>query len=128
MRFLFTTLQFMESDFYGRVGAELARRGHEVAHVTFSRRAARALERHGGPVWCLPDAIGALAACRRRCRGGADRRQRTSIPTLRDVWKTDWPCDGRSDAECVERTVRHFLALERIFDEYRPEVVVPEVG
>jgi hypothetical protein len=28
----------------------------------------------------------------------------------------------------VERTVRHFCALETIFDKLRPEVVVPEVG
>src|SRR5207244_1478237 len=43
MKFLFTTLQTYESDFYGRVGAELARRGHDVAHLTVSRRAARLL-------------------------------------------------------------------------------------
>jgi hypothetical protein len=127
VRFLFTTLQFMESDFYGRVGAELARRGHEVGHVTFSRRAVRGLERHGGPVWCLPDAMTVLPAADADAEG-ARIVQQYGLPTLRDVWKTDWVCDGRSDAENVERTVRHFLALERIFDEYQPEVVVPEVG
>jgi hypothetical protein len=127
VRFLFTTLQFMESDFYGRVGAELAQRGHEVGHVTFSRRAVRGLERHGGPVWCLPDAMARLPVA--DADAEAARIVATyDIPTLRDVWKTDWACDGRPDAENVERTVRHFIALERILDEYRPDVVVPEVG
>jgi hypothetical protein len=47
MRFLFATLQKVESDFYGRVGAYLAERGHEVVHLTFSRRAAALLCRKG---------------------------------------------------------------------------------
>ena len=33
MRFLFVTLQFAESDFYGRVSERLAERGLEWAHV-----------------------------------------------------------------------------------------------
>ena len=37
MRFLITTLQTYESEFYGVVGRELERRGHEVVHVTESR-------------------------------------------------------------------------------------------
>ena len=41
MRFLFTTLQTYESDFYGRVGDELERLGHDVEHLAVSRRAAR---------------------------------------------------------------------------------------
>ena len=117
----------MESDFYGRVGAELARRGHEIGHVTFSRRAVPGLERHGGPVWCLPDAMTALPPADPDSE--AARIVATyDIPTLRDVYRTDWACDGKPEASCVERTVRHFVALERIFDEYRPDVVVPEVG
>ena len=95
--------------------------------MTFSRRAVRGLERHGGPVWCLPDAMARLPLA--DADAEAARIVATyDIPTLRDVWKTDWACDGRPDAENVERTVRHFIALERIFDEYRPDVVVPEVG
>src|SRR5262249_59178865 len=54
MRLLFTTLQTYESDFYGRVGAELIRRGHEVSHVTVSRRAARPLREPGFQAHCLP--------------------------------------------------------------------------
>jgi hypothetical protein len=54
--------------------------------------------------------------------------ERYGLPTLRDVWKTDPPCAGKPDAWCVERTVRHFRALEAIFDELQPHVVVPEVG
>ena len=124
MRFLFTTLQYVESDFYGRVGAELERRGHEAAHLTWSRRAAAGL---GPRARVLPEEmrrVGPLDVERE-----AERVvERYGLPTLRDVWRTDWPCRGRSDAWCAERTVRHFLALERVLDELRPDVVVPEVG
>ncbi len=41
MKFLFATLQYVESDFYGRVGRAWAA-GHEVTHLTYSRRAADA--------------------------------------------------------------------------------------
>lgn len=59
----------------------------------------------------------------------AERIKRTyATPTLRSVWISDPPCAGRSEGWCLERTVRHFLALEDVFDEVRPEVVVPEVG
>src|SRR4051794_36088643 len=47
MRFLFATIQSFESDFYGRVGERLAVRGHEVDHVTYSRRSARRLVERG---------------------------------------------------------------------------------
>ncbi len=123
MRFLFTTLQFQESEFYARVGDELRRRGHEVDHVVFSRRSARSL---GGR--CLADEIAAVGdvpdweAEARRIAAEYD------IPTLRDVYRTDWPVDASDEPAAVRRTVRHFLALERIFDELRPDVVVPEVG
>ena len=45
MRFLFTTIQFEESAFYGRVGRELAARGHECSHLTISRLAIRGLRK-----------------------------------------------------------------------------------
>ena len=128
MRFLFTTLQFVESEFYGRVGRQLEERGHEVAHVAFSRRSAAELRGRGVRVRCLPDLMAALGplsgveAEARRIEGRYD------TPTLRDVYRTDAACAGRSEDECVERTVRHFLALERVFDEVDPDVVVPEVG
>ena len=128
MRFLFTTLQLVESDFYGRVGAELERRGHEVAHVAFSRRSAERLRRRGVETHCLPELMatdGPLPSLTRE----ADRiERRYEMPTLRDVYRTDTACAGRSESFCVERTVRHFRALERVFDSVRPDVVVPEVG
>jgi Capsule polysaccharide biosynthesis protein len=128
VRFLFTTLQFVESEFYGRVGAELERKGHEVAHVAFSRRSAAALRRRGANVRCLPDLMAELGPLSDVAGEAARIERRYDTPTLRDVYRTDVACSGRSEAECVERTVRHFLALERVFDEVKPEVVVPEVG
>jgi hypothetical protein len=110
------------------MSAELVRLGHEVAHVTWSPHAARRLRRAGFAAYSMPDELeraGAgrdLAAEAERIRGSYD------MLSLRDVYRTDPPCAGRSEAENVERTVRHFLALERIFAEVRPEVVVPEVG
>jgi hypothetical protein len=124
---LFTTLQFQESEFYGRVAAELEARGHEAAHVAFSRRAAGALRRRGFRTWCLPEAMAALGTVEVE-REAARIVARYDAPTLRDVYRTDWPCDGESEEACVERTVRHFLALERIFDEWRPDVLIPELG
>ena len=43
MRFLVTSLQTYESEFYGLVCRELERRGHSTTHVTGSRHAARLL-------------------------------------------------------------------------------------
>ena len=122
MRFLFCTLQFDESDFYGRVGRELERRGHEVTHVAYSRRSARRLGGH-----CLPEEMARLGPL--DVDAEAKRIERTyDTPSLRDVYLTDWPLRGRSECYCVERTVRHFVALERIFDAVAPDVLVPEVG
>jgi hypothetical protein len=49
-------------------------------------------------------------------------------PTFRDIYRTDFACDGKPESWCVERTVRHVLAFEQIFNEYRPSILVPEVG
>ena len=128
MRFLFLTHGSYESDFYGRVSAELIRLGHETVHVTWSTASARELEARGIRSGVLPDELaraGAgpdVAAEARRLEAAYDMR------SLRDVWRTDWPLEGRPEAEALERTVRHFQALERIFDVARPDVVVPEVG
>ena len=127
MRFLFTTLQDLETEFYGRVGAELAKKGHEVSHVTWSRPDADALRAKGFRVWCLHeemDGIGELDL-----PGEVARIERQyDTPTIRDIYKTDPPCYGKPEEWCLDRTARHFIALERIFDEVKPEVVVPEVG
>jgi hypothetical protein len=53
---------------------------------------------------------------------------RYPILSLRDVYRTDWVCDKRPEAWCLDRTVRHFLAMERVYGEVRPHIVVPEVG
>ena len=37
-------------------------------------------------------------------------------------------CIGLSECAAAERTVRHFRALEQVFDEVQPDAVVPEVG
>ena len=127
MRFLFTTLQYVETGFYGRVGAQLERMGHEVIHVSWSRRAAQQLRRRGADARCLPDLMLALPPF--EVESEARRIVETyELPSLREVWRTDWPCDGKPEDWCVERTVRHFLALERLFDDAAPDVVVPEVG
>jgi Capsule polysaccharide biosynthesis protein len=128
MRFLFTTLQTYESDFYGRVGGELVRRGHEVSHVTVSREAARLLREQGFEARCLPDLVreagppADLAAEVRRIEETYD------TPHLRDVYRADWAAAGLSEEAAARRTVDHFRALELAFDLIAPEVVVPEVG
>ena len=128
MRFLFLTLYGYESDFYGRVSRHLAEAGHEVAHVTWSRQSAQRLGEMGLVAHLMPDLLDETAQGRDL---DAERRRieaKYSMSTLRDVYRTDWPADRLSEGEATERTVRHFLALERVFDEVRPDVVVPEVG
>jgi hypothetical protein len=127
MRFLFTTLQTYESDFYGRVGAELTRLGHDVLHVTVSHASSRELRARGFSAVCLPDVITDLP--RAELASEIARIEATyEIPHIRDVYRGDWPCEGHSEDWCVRRTVAHFRALERIFDDARPDVLVPEVG
>ena len=132
MRFLFTTRERAETEFYGRVGAFLVERGHEVAHVAYSRRGAAQLRRAqpGIRTYCLNDLMRKVPAFDRdaevaRIEG---RYMIPEAPTVRDVYRTDWPNYGKSEEESIDRTVRHFVAYERIFDEVRPDVVVPEVG
>jgi hypothetical protein len=128
MRFLFTTLQTFESDFYGRVGAELARRGHEVAHVTVSRKAARLLRESGFEARSVHDVIAELG----EPASLEDEVRRIEaaypIPHIRDIYYADRLCEGRDETWCVRRAVQHVRALERIVDHLRPDVLVPEVG
>ena len=60
MRFLITTLQTYESEFYGAVGRELERRGHSVTHLTESRRSARELRSRGADAHCVLDVAAEL--------------------------------------------------------------------
>jgi hypothetical protein len=128
VRFLFLTLYGNEPVFYGRVGAHLRNAGHEVAHLTWSRRGARHLRRAGFHACCLADMVPdasdgvSLADETARLEGTYE------MLSLRDVWRTDWAVEGRSEEECLRWTVAHFRAIERAYDEYSPDVVVPEVG
>ncbi len=127
MRFLFTTLQTYESDFYGRVGAELARLGHAVSHVTVSRTSAHELRARSIDAVCLADVIAELPPT--ELAAEVARIEATyEIPHIRDVYRGDWPCEGRPEDWCVSRTVAHFRALEQVFDDVSPDVLVPEVG
>src|SRR5687767_10770371 len=129
MRFLVLSLfGWEESRFYGRVTRELERLGHEAVHVTWSPSAAASLRRAGFRTYCMPDELGRAANGRDLAAEGRRIEATYDVLSLRDVYRTDPPCDGRPEAECVDRTVRHFLAFERIYDEVRPDVVVPEVG
>jgi hypothetical protein len=127
MRFLFTTIQFAETQAYGRVAEELVRRGHEVAHVTISRRSADRLRRDGMRAYILPELMSAARP--------ADLERETlrieaqyPITSLRSVYLTDPAAHGREEGWLLDRTVRHFLALEKVFDEVGPDVLMPEVG
>jgi hypothetical protein len=128
MRFLFTTLQTYESEFYARVGGELRAHGHDVSHVIVSRASTQELRAGGIDARCLADVAAAvgdsddLEAEVRRIEQSYD------LPHIRDVYRADWACNGRPEAWCVARTVRTFRALERVFDDVRPDVLVPEVG
>ena len=105
MRFLFTTLQTYESEFYARVGEELRAHGHEVAHVTVSRHRRRSSARRASTpaawaTWPPPASPTDLAAEVRRIEATYD------LPHIRDVYRADWACSGRSEEWCVARTVR----------------------
>lgn len=128
MRFHFTTLQTYESVFYGRVGAELVRRGHHASHLTVSRQAARLLRDEAFEARCVHDVVAeigepaSLDAEVRRIESTYD------IPHLRDLYYADRICDGHTEEWCVRRTVQTVRAVERVLDELTPDVLVPEVG
>jgi len=125
VRFLFTTLQTYESAFYGSVGAELERRGHETAHVTISREAARVLRARGLEARCLLDAMDESGSL----EDEVGRIESTyAIPHIREVYYADRVNAGKPEDWAIRRTVRHFRALECLFDELGPDVLVPEVG
>ena len=129
MRFLFTTLQTYESEFYARVGEELRGAGPRRLPRDRSRGAsAQALRARGIDARCLPDvARGARRAGRPRGRGPADRGDLRPAAHPRRLPRR-LGLRRPAEAWCVARTVRPFRALERIFDDVRPDVLVPEVG
>jgi hypothetical protein len=129
MRFLFATLGHIESDFYGRVGRCLKRSGHEVAHLTYSRRAAKVLRDHGDQAFCLPDLMSGVEPV------GSWREEESRIvhqypiPSLHEVYRTDPACrESLDEPWCMQRTVRHFLAIEGLVERLQPDLLVPEVG
>ncbi|MGI8621970.1 MAG: hypothetical protein ACR2NB_00475 [Solirubrobacteraceae bacterium] len=128
LRFLFTTLGYVETDFYARAGRDLVKRGHQVAHVTWSRRAANALRRRGETAWCMPDLLRACPDADDLDAEAEALRARYGARTFRDFYRTDPVCEGRDETWCVDRTRRHLVALECVFDDWAPDVVVPEVG
>jgi len=128
MRFLFTTLQTYESEFYGQVGRELERRGHETVHVSVSREAARLLRESGLDARCLMDEIAALPPPASLEAEVARVEAAYPIPHIRDVYYADRACDELSEEASAARTVAHFRAVERLVDEVAPDVIVPEVG
>src|SRR5256885_5386515 len=104
MKFLFVTLQHRESDFYGRVGRNLERGGHEVVQLTYSRRAAQALRRHGTLAHCVPDLVRELPRRRRWYEDEPRIVDRYPIDSLRDVYGTDPPFRRGDGADrCAER-------------------------
>ncbi len=128
MRFLFVTMESREAGFYRRVSQHLAARGHRPAHVTWSPASARRLRAAGFEAYAMPEELERAGEGRDLAAEGRRVEDAYAMLHLREVYRTDWACAGRPESECAERTVRHFLALERIFDRVRPDVVVPEVG
>jgi Capsule polysaccharide biosynthesis protein len=128
MRFLITSLQTYESEFYGVVGRELERRGHSVVHVTESRRSAHELREQGVDARAIQEVIDELGPPVSLDQEVRRIEATYPMPHLRDVYRNDKACAGRSEAWCIERTVDRFRALERIFDEAAPDVALPEVG
>ena len=127
MRVLFLTVQGFESDFYGRVGQELARLGHEVDHVTVSRRASELQRARGMRSRALPE----LAAELPDWDAETERRRierEYGLDSIAELFATDPALAGKPEAWCVRRTVRDVLALELALDELQPDVLVPEVG
>ncbi len=118
MRFLFATIQCFESDFYGRVGERLTDRGHEVEHVTYSRRSARRLAARG--LRARP--VGALVA------PGVTDVARYGSAALREAERVDQPSVRRGKAWARPRALAHVRGLERLFDDVRPDVLVSEPG
>ena len=127
MRFLFLTIQGFESDFYGRAGRGLTALGHEVEHVTLSRRAAARHRAAGLSSRSLNDLIAQLPL-----RALDDEVARIeaeyALPSIRELYWTDPAYADRSESWCMRRTVDVVRALERVFDELQPHIVIPEVG
>ena len=127
MRFLFSTIQGFESEFYGKVGQKLAERDHNVDHVTYSRRAARRLRERGVAAQSVVDRMAGLGEIDLITEARRIERH-YGLASVREAYWTDPVCERRPERWSIDRAVRHFIVLEQLFDELRPEVLVPEVG
>jgi hypothetical protein len=128
MRFVVSHLMTYESEFYGAVGRELKRRGHDVSHVSISREAARLLREQGEDASCLQDLVEELGEPVSPTDEVLRIEKTYPIPHLRSVYANDWACQGHPEEWCIQRTVNHFRALEHLFDRDRPDIALPEVG
>ena len=124
---MFVGLGHLESEFYGRVGAELASRGHEVAHVTYSRWSARALRRKGLTAFCFPDRMASIGPVDVPA-AAADVSHSYETGSCRSIYRTDFTLATKPEEWAVEQTVRQLVAMESIFEEWNPEILLPELG
>ncbi len=96
--------------------------------MTVSRRSRTRLRARGIDARSLRDVMAELSEPDDPWAEAERIERRYSLPTIRDVYRTDRPCAGQPEEWCLRRTIRHVRAMERLFDELEPEVVVPEVG
>jgi hypothetical protein len=89
LRFLFASLGHIESEFYGRVGDELAACGHQVAHVVYSRWSARALAAKGYRSFCLPDRMASLGDVEVENQAAAISKA-YGVTGCREIYRTDF--------------------------------------
>lgn len=127
MRFLFLTIQGFESGFYGRVGQELTRLGHDVEQVTVSRRASEIHRARGIRSRSLPELAAELPEWDAQTEASRIELE-YGLGSIRELFSADPDLADRPEDWCVRRTVRDVLALERVLDEFEPDVLVPEVG
>jgi hypothetical protein len=121
VRFLFVTVQGFESAFYGRVGARLRADGHEVEHLTASRRAAAHLRAAGERARALQEIEAAPGP-------DEEARLEAAYGPLLDLARTDPAAQTLAPDEARRRAARILAAVERAVDDARPDVLVPEVG
>lgn len=96
-------------------------------HATYSRRAARRLRAQGQECVCLADLVQTSAPT--DVAGAASAiADRWQLPTFRDLYRADPALLPLPEAQALELAVRQALAVERLLDDVRPRVVVPEVG
>jgi hypothetical protein len=125
VRFLFVTIQGFETAFYGRVGAHLRAAGHEVEHVTASRRAARRLRARGEQARALQEIAATLPP---EPDAAARIAQEYGLESAAELARADPAYGDLEESAATRRAVEVVRALEAAFDMAAPDVLVPEVG